>query len=224
MVAKKTIVVLGQSPFHDLVRCPRPPPLAAAWPPPPPYNARPPPHPPAPLLKPRPPAASQDLTCTGQLSYLGTSWRKDVSFAGYGVALQGDITAGARGGLLRRTSCAASATAALPRRGYVPARCCPCPRPPGGRAARRRTHCPAPTRPAGKMLFGVDGVDPARRSRLIELLDIDLYQRLTTMSDGQRRRVQICMGLLKPYDVLLMDEITVDMDVVGRLDLLGFFR
>lgn len=36
----------------------------------------------------------QNLTCTGQLSYLGTSWRKDVSFAGYGVALQGDITAG----------------------------------------------------------------------------------------------------------------------------------
>jgi hypothetical protein len=100
-----------------------------------------------------------------------------------------------------------------------------------------RAHCPHhtdpdPTDPAdtpppcppGKMIFGVEGVDPARRSRLIELLDIDLYQRLTTMSDGQRRRVQICMGLLKPYDVLLMDEITVDMDVVGRLDLLDFFK
>ena len=35
----------------------------------------------------------------------------------------------------------------------------------------------------------------------IEMLDIDVYQRLNTMSDGQRRRVQICMGLLKPYDV-----------------------
>jgi hypothetical protein len=51
------------------------------------------------------------------------------------------------------------------------------------------------------MIFGVEGVDPARRERLIRLLDIDLYQRLTTMSDGQRRRVQIAMGLLKPYDV-----------------------
>jgi hypothetical protein len=30
----------------------------------------------------------QDLTCSGQLSYLGTSWRKDVAFAGYGVPLQ----------------------------------------------------------------------------------------------------------------------------------------
>lgn len=54
---------------------------------------------------------------------------------------------------------------------------------------------------AGKMIFGVEGVDADRRRELIRLLDIDLYQRLNTMSDGQRRRVQICMGLLKPYDV-----------------------
>ena len=47
---------------------------------------------------------------------------------------------------------------------------------------------------------------------------------MNTVSDGQRRRVQICMGLLKPYQVLLLDEITVDMDVLGRLDLLEFFR
>jgi len=51
------------------------------------------------------------------------------------------------------------------------------------------------------MIFNVEGVDPARRAHLIRMLDIDIYQRLTTMSDGQRRRVQICMGLLKPYDV-----------------------
>lgn len=54
---------------------------------------------------------------------------------------------------------------------------------------------------AGKMIFGVDGIDPERRARLVELLDIDLHQRMTTMSDGQRRRVQICMGLLKKYEV-----------------------
>jgi CCR4-NOT complex subunit CAF16 len=51
------------------------------------------------------------------------------------------------------------------------------------------------------MIFGVEGVDPERRKRLIQLLDIDLYQRMCTMSDGQKRRVQICMGLLKTYDV-----------------------
>jgi CCR4-NOT complex subunit CAF16 len=77
---------------------------------------------------------------------------------------------------------------------------------------------------AGKMIFGVEDVDPERRHRLITLLDIDLNWRLNKVSDGQRRRVQIAMGLLKPYQVLLLDEITVDMDVVGRLDLLDFFK
>lgn len=77
---------------------------------------------------------------------------------------------------------------------------------------------------AGHMIFNVEGVDPMRRARLISLLDIDLEWRLNKVSDGQRRRVQIAMGLLKPYQVLLLDEITVDMDVVGRLDLLKFFE
>ena len=32
------------------------------------------------------------------------------------------------------------------------------------------------------------------------------------------------MGLLKPFKVLLCDEITVDLDILGRLDLLQFLR
>lgn len=108
------------------------------------------------------------LVSSGDLSYLGPQWRRDIAFAGSDVPMQGDISAGA-------------------------------------------------------MLFGVEGVDPSRRSRLISLLEVDLEWRLNRVSDGQRRRVQIAMGLLKPYQVLLLDEITVDMDVVGRLDLLDFF-
>ena len=56
---------------------------------------------------------------------------------------------------------------------------------------------------AGTMINGVEGVDADRRERLIQLLDIDLDWRLNKVSDGQRRRVQICMGLLKPYQVCL---------------------
>lgn len=44
------------------------------------------------------------------------------------------------------------------------------------------------------------------------------------VSDGQRRRVQICLGLLKPFKVLLLDEITVDLDVVGRSNLMQYLR
>jgi len=143
-------------------------------------------------------------------------------------------------------------------------------------------------------------VDPARREQLIELLDIDLRWRMHRVSDGQRRRVQICMNLLRPFQVckqsndihsellssegllfvhtkcrpipgslstvlspasaicrtaltvealrgtlvlvpflsmpsiavcalvalqvLLLDEVTVDLDVVARMDLLQFFK
>jgi CCR4-NOT complex subunit CAF16 len=42
------------------------------------------------------------------------------------------------------------------------------------------------------------------------------------VSDGQRRRVQIVLGLLQPWDVLLLDEVTVDLDVVVRANLLNF--
>lgn len=48
----------------------------------------------------------------------------------------------------------------------------------------------------------VEGADPERRDRLIDLLEIDLQWRMHKVSDGQRRRVQICMGLLHPFKVL----------------------
>lgn len=60
---------------------------------------------------------------------------------------------------------------------------------------------------ARTLLFNVPDVDPSRRQRLIDLLDIDLEWHMHCVSDGQRRRVQICMGLLKPFKVLLMDEV-----------------
>ncbi|OAY43572.1 ABC transporter I family member 20 isoform X2 [Manihot esculenta] len=77
---------------------------------------------------------------------------------------------------------------------------------------------------AEKMIFGVAGIDPQRRAELIKVLDIDLSWRMHKVSDGQRRRVQICMGLLRPFKVLLLDEITVDLDVLARADLLKFLR
>lgn len=42
------------------------------------------------------------------------------------------------------------------------------------------------------------------------------------ISDGERRRVQLCMGLMGEWDVLLLDEVTVDLDVLVRADLIDF--
>ncbi|XP_023641804.1 ABC transporter I family member 21 isoform X2 [Capsella rubella] len=56
---------------------------------------------------------------------------------------------------------------------------------------------------AEHMIFGVEGIDPVRREKLIDLLDINLQWRMHKVSDGQRRRVQICMGLLHPFYYLM---------------------
>ncbi|CAN4108943.1 unnamed protein product [Withania somnifera] len=55
----------------------------------------------------------------------------------------------------------------------------------------------------------------------MQVLGIDFSWRMLKSSDGQRR-VQICMGLLKPFKVLLLDEIIVDLEVLARADLLKF--
>merc|ERR1711906_77867 len=68
------------------------------------------------------------------------------------------------------------------------------------------------------------GIDAARLEELLHILDIQLQWRMHMVSDGQRRRVQIMMALLKPFEVLLLDEVTVDLDVVARSDLLEYLK
>ncbi|KAF9055252.1 P-loop containing nucleoside triphosphate hydrolase protein [Hymenopellis radicata] len=63
-----------------------------------------------------------------------------------------------------------------------------------------------------------------RRDILLDLLDIDLDWHMHAISDGERRRVQLCFGLMMPWDVLLLDEVTVDLDVLVRDDLLKFLK
>jgi CCR4-NOT complex subunit CAF16 len=69
-----------------------------------------------------------------------------------------------------------------------------------------------------------DAPDVRRRARLPELLDIDPAWRMSSVSSGQRRRVQILLGLLAPADLVLLDEVTADLDVLARADLLDFLR
>ncbi|KAK7696159.1 hypothetical protein QCA50_000810 [Cerrena zonata] len=63
-----------------------------------------------------------------------------------------------------------------------------------------------------------------RRDRLLNILDVDLEWHMHAISDGERRRVQLVMGLMGEWDVLLLDEVTVDLDVLVRDDLLTFLR
>lgn len=65
---------------------------------------------------------------------------------------------------------------------------------------------------------------PDRRDELVEILDIDLRWRMHAVSDGERRRVQLAMGLLRPWTILLLDEITVDLDLLSRSNFLSFLK
>jgi hypothetical protein len=74
------------------------------------------------------------------------------------------------------------------------------------------------------MMASVQAEFPARRDELVALLGIDLDWRMHQLSDGQRRRVQIMLQLLRPVSILLLDEITTDLDLITRQDFLGHLR
>ncbi|KAF2431295.1 P-loop containing nucleoside triphosphate hydrolase protein [Tothia fuscella] len=63
-----------------------------------------------------------------------------------------------------------------------------------------------------------------RRDQLVSILDIDTTWRMHAVSDGERRRVQLAMGLLRPWRILLLDEITVDLDLLSRSNFLQFLK
>ncbi|KAH7033209.1 P-loop containing nucleoside triphosphate hydrolase protein [Microdochium trichocladiopsis] len=77
----------------------------------------------------------------------------------------------------------------------------------------------------GELLRSVGGdAYPARRDELVGVLDIDVEWRMHAVSDGERRRVQLAMGLIRPWTILLLDEITVDLDVLSRAEFLGWLK
>jgi CCR4-NOT complex subunit CAF16 len=75
-----------------------------------------------------------------------------------------------------------------------------------------------------ELLAARPDAEPARRERLLEVLGVERGWRMCRVSDGQRRRVQLLLGLLWPCRLLLLDEVTTDLDVIARGDLLEFLR
>jgi CCR4-NOT complex subunit CAF16 len=75
-----------------------------------------------------------------------------------------------------------------------------------------------------EILAGRPGVDPGRRGHLMQVLEIDPAWRMHQVSDGQRRRVQILLDLERSVRLVLLDEVTADLDILARLQLLRFLR
>lgn len=76
----------------------------------------------------------------------------------------------------------------------------------------------------GEILSHRPGIASERRRRVIDILGVDPAWRMHRVSDGQRRRVQILLELERTLGVLLLDEVTADLDVLARADLLRFLR
>jgi len=55
-----------------------------------------------------------------------------------------------------------------------------------------------------------------RRDELVRVLGIDLNWRMNECSDGQRKKVQILIKLLKPFKVCIIDEFAADLDILSR--------
>jgi CCR4-NOT complex subunit CAF16 len=65
---------------------------------------------------------------------------------------------------------------------------------------------------------------PERRNELLKLLRVDVNWRLHEVSEGQRRRIQIFLGLIRPFKILLLDDVAVSLDVVAREDLFQWLK
>jgi len=55
-----------------------------------------------------------------------------------------------------------------------------------------------------------------RRDDLVDILNIDLDWSMCTLSDGQRKKVQIMLALLKPFKLLIIDEFLNELDIITR--------
>ena len=63
-----------------------------------------------------------------------------------------------------------------------------------------------------------------RSDELIDVLGINLNWSLNAISEGQRKRVQLYLGLLQPFKVCLLDEITVNLDVLVKNRLMTYLK
>jgi CCR4-NOT complex subunit CAF16 len=75
-----------------------------------------------------------------------------------------------------------------------------------------------------EMMISMQRRYPERRDMLMKLLGVDPTWRMNRLSDGMRRRVQIFLQLMGDYELILLDEITTDLDVITRQDFLQFLK
>ncbi|KAE8901000.1 hypothetical protein PF005_g27077 [Phytophthora fragariae] len=75
-----------------------------------------------------------------------------------------------------------------------------------------------------EMMVKLQSEHPERRVKLLKVLRIDPKWRLHRLSDGQRRRVQLFLALLRPSQLIVLDEVLGMLDIISRENVLAFLK
>lgn len=63
-----------------------------------------------------------------------------------------------------------------------------------------------------------------RKEELENVLGINPEWKMHLVSSGQRRRVRLFLGLLKPFKIALIDEMTMDLDIITRVKFMNWLK
>ena len=75
-----------------------------------------------------------------------------------------------------------------------------------------------------EMMVDIKKKYPDRNEELIKVLDINTEWRLNSISEGQRKRVQLYLNLIKPFNICLLDEITVNLDLLIKDKFMNYLK
>ena len=76
----------------------------------------------------------------------------------------------------------------------------------------------------GDMMVKLKETFPDRNKELIDVLNINTEWKLNCISEGQRKRVQLYLNLIKPFDICLLDEITVNLDIIIKDRFMNYLK
>jgi ABC-type uncharacterized transport system ATPase subunit len=70
----------------------------------------------------------------------------------------------------------------------------------------------------------LNGSQPKTDTELIEVLSINPEWNMNAISEGQRKRVQLYLGLIQPFKVCLLDEITTNLDILVKHKFMKYLK
>lgn len=75
-----------------------------------------------------------------------------------------------------------------------------------------------------EMMVKLKETYPERNQELIKVLGINEEWSMNAISEGQRKRVQLYLGLIQPFKVCLLDEITVNLDILVKHRFMDYLK